>query len=120
MADLSTPSAATMSTMDAGSDKPEKQQKIRPEKPDEQVYKESLAKAEKDHTAAQEKLVRVHMLPRKISGSQVVADHHWSLFSLQVHILERYQGKDRPCSTTKPGFPRWQTTTRTQVAIAVH
>ena len=63
MADLSTPSAATMSTIDAGSDQPEKQQKARPEKPDEQLYKESLAKAEKEHTTAQEKLVRSPSLP---------------------------------------------------------
>lgn len=58
MADLSTPSAATMSTIDAGSDRIEKEQKTRPEKPDERLYKESLAKAEKEHTEAQEKLVR--------------------------------------------------------------
>ena len=58
MADVSTPSAATMSMIDAGSDHPEKQQKGRPEKPDEQLYRENLAKAEREHTAAQEKLVR--------------------------------------------------------------
>lgn len=52
-----------MSTIDAGSDQPEKQQKARPEKPDEQLYKESLAKAEKEHTTAQEKLVRSPSLP---------------------------------------------------------
>ena len=48
-----------MSTIDAGSNPIEKEQKTRPEKPDEQLYKESLAKAEKEHTAAQEKLVRL-------------------------------------------------------------
>lgn len=58
MADISTPSAATISTIDAGSDRLEKQPKPRPEKPDEQLYKENLAKAEKEHAAAQEKLVR--------------------------------------------------------------
>ena len=47
-----------MSTIDAGSDHPDKQQKSRPEKPDEHSYKENLAKAEKEHAAAQEKLVR--------------------------------------------------------------
>ena len=46
-----------MSTIDAGADQPEKQQKVRPEKPDEQLYKENLAKAEKEHAAAQEKMV---------------------------------------------------------------
>lgn len=59
MADVATPSAATMSTIDAGSEPaPNKATKTRPERPDEQQYKESLAKAEKDYAAAQEKFVR--------------------------------------------------------------
>lgn len=57
MADISTPSAAAMSTIDAGVTQPEKQHKTRPEKPDEAQYKEDLAKAEKEHAAAQAKLV---------------------------------------------------------------
>ncbi|KAL8803762.1 MAG: hypothetical protein Q9182_002972 [Xanthomendoza sp. 2 TL-2023] len=56
MADLATPSAATMSTIDAGAARPaEKASKSKPEKPDEQQYKESLAKAEKEYTASQDK-----------------------------------------------------------------
>ncbi|KAL9007463.1 MAG: hypothetical protein Q9173_007276 [Seirophora scorigena] len=56
MADISTPSAATMSTIDAGSEPvAEKPRKTKPEKPDEQKYKESLAKAEEEYAAAQEK-----------------------------------------------------------------
>ena len=39
-----------------------KQQIVKPEKPDEDKYKEDLAKAEKEHTAAQDKLVRLHYL----------------------------------------------------------
>ena len=58
MADVATPSAATMSIMDAGAEPSSKAQKTRPEKPDEQQYKENLAKAEKEHAAAQEKVVR--------------------------------------------------------------
>jgi hypothetical protein len=34
------------------------EQKARPTKPDEATYKANLATAEKEHTAAQEKLVR--------------------------------------------------------------
>ncbi|KAH7081840.1 hypothetical protein BKA63DRAFT_220448 [Paraphoma chrysanthemicola] len=45
MADVATPPAAEG-----------KQQVVKPEKPDEDKYKEDLAKAEKEHTAAQEKL----------------------------------------------------------------
>jgi hypothetical protein len=37
-----------------------KQQHVRPEKPDEEKYKEELAKAEKAHAAAQEKFVSIH------------------------------------------------------------
>jgi hypothetical protein len=33
--------------------------KVKPSKPDEEAYKASLAQAEKEHTAAQEKLVRI-------------------------------------------------------------
>ena len=58
MADLATPSAATMSTIDAGADKPQKPTKAKPEKPDESLYKESLAQAEKAYSVAQEKFVR--------------------------------------------------------------
>ncbi len=58
MADIATPSAVAMSTSDAASTLPEKQQKTRTEKPDEPKYKEDLAKAEKEHAAAQGKLVR--------------------------------------------------------------
>ena len=60
MADLATPSAATMSTIDAGAERPGRDQKQtgRPAKPDEEAYKKNLQKAEKEHAAAQEKLVR--------------------------------------------------------------
>ena len=61
MADIATPSAATMSSIDAGSepvaDKAQRAKPEKPEKPDEQKYKESLAKAEKEYAAAQEKFV---------------------------------------------------------------
>ncbi len=36
-----------------------KQHAVKPEKPDEEQYKAALAKAEKEHTAAQEKLVGI-------------------------------------------------------------
>lgn len=56
MADVATPSAAKVATADTSV--PEgKKQVVRPEKPDEEKFKEQLAKAEKEHTAAQEKLV---------------------------------------------------------------
>ncbi|KAI4171559.1 MAG: hypothetical protein LQ343_004151 [Gyalolechia ehrenbergii] len=55
MADIATPSAATMSTINAGSESvAERVPKTKPEKPDEQKYKESLAKAEAEYAVAQE------------------------------------------------------------------
>lgn len=57
MAELATPSAAQVATADATASQ-EKQQHVRPEKPDEDKYKEALAKAEKEHQAAQDRLVR--------------------------------------------------------------
>lgn len=38
---------------------PDKSQKAKPEKPDEQLYKDSLQKAEREHAAAQDKVVRL-------------------------------------------------------------
>ena len=57
MADVATPSAIDMSMGPSTGDTTEKSQKTKPEKPDEPKYKEDLAKAEKEHAAAQEKLV---------------------------------------------------------------
>lgn len=56
MADVATPPAPQKASAN-GSAPQGKQQIVKPEKPDEEKYKEALAKAEKEHTAAQEKLV---------------------------------------------------------------
>lgn len=48
----------TKSSATAISTAPDKSQKAKPEKPDEQLYKDSLQKAEREHTAAQENVVR--------------------------------------------------------------
>lgn len=56
MADVATPPAAQVATADASAPQG-KQQVVKPEKPDEEKYATDLAKAEKEHTAAQEKLV---------------------------------------------------------------
>ena len=57
MADVATPSAIDMSMGPSAADTAEKSHKAKPEKPDEVQYKQDLAKAEKEHAAAQEKLV---------------------------------------------------------------
>ena len=70
-AESTTPSGVTMSTGKPDADrvddkgskvKPEKPEK--PEKPDEEKYKTDLAKAEKEHAAVQERLVRLLLLHR--------------------------------------------------------
>lgn len=53
MVDLAKSPATAISTA------PDKSQKAKPEKPDEQLYKDSLQKAEREHAAAQEKVVRL-------------------------------------------------------------
>ncbi|KAF2157828.1 hypothetical protein K461DRAFT_274057 [Myriangium duriaei CBS 260.36] len=57
MADLATPSAATMSTMDAKADvaATSKTAVSKPDRPDEDSFKKSLAQAEKELAAVQEK-----------------------------------------------------------------
>lgn len=70
MAELATPSAAQVATADATAPQ-EKQQNARPEKPDEDKYKEDLAKAEKEHQAAQEKLVCDCILKLSLSRSHM-------------------------------------------------
>lgn len=62
MADVGTPSAIDISTSNA-TPEVEKQHKAKPEKPDEDIYKTDLLKAEKEHAAAQEKLVCLSMAP---------------------------------------------------------
>lgn len=69
MADVATPAAIDMAlgTTNAdnadNADNAEKTHKSKPEKPDEEKYKADLAKAEKEHAASQEKLVRLSRLP---------------------------------------------------------
>lgn len=63
MADVATPAAIDMSLGTTNADNTEKTHKPKPEKPDEAKYKADLAEAEKEHAAAQEKLVRLSRLP---------------------------------------------------------
>ena len=81
MADLLTPSSVTMTTINAAAEKPEKaggSDKVpqpKPERPDEEKYKEALAKAEKEHAIAQDKFVRrIHV--------QYASVQHRSFFHL--------------------------------------
>ncbi|KAI9674232.1 MAG: hypothetical protein M1817_002050 [Caeruleum heppii] len=64
MADMATPAAAIMATVNAGAQspapptdrKPKTEHKEKPDKPDEAQYNEDLAKAEKEHAAANERM----------------------------------------------------------------
>ena len=57
MANATTSSAAIVPSHDAKEGQSDKQQKARPEKPNEHQFKQDLAKAEQEHAAVQEKLV---------------------------------------------------------------
>lgn len=70
MADLATPSAAAISTIDAGASAPapatkDKSTVTKPERPDQETYEKELAKAQKDLDAAVERQVR-HLTTRFI------------------------------------------------------
>lgn len=98
MADLATPSAATMSTIDAGSEpKLDKTAKARPEKPDEQQYKEGLARAEKEYTLAQEKLVRnITVLPTGVALIMLT-----DLICFCFHFIMKWQLDSSLLETTR-------------------
>jgi hypothetical protein len=66
---------ADVATIPAAEAPKDKQPVVKPEKPDEDKYKEDLAKAEKEHTAAQEKLVsdRISQRPVKTETSSRVS-----------------------------------------------
>ena len=98
MADIATPSAATISTIDAGSEPSQKSQKAKPEKPekpDEQKYKESLAKAQKEHAAAQEKVVRLSNLKVPVPERGPIGSQH----------VGCHQGQNRSRPTSEQGLP---------------
>lgn len=57
MADMTTPSAATMGTINAGADIKPDQSSGRPSKPDDETFKAALEKANKVFEAAQKKVV---------------------------------------------------------------
>lgn len=58
MADLATPSAATMATANAGSESKDKAAPVaKPERPDEEQYKATLAKAEKELRVSEDRMV---------------------------------------------------------------
>lgn len=67
MVDLAKSSATALSTT------PDKSQKAKPEKPDEQLYKDNLQKAERDYLATQEKVVRsLASSPINVSQTRIV------------------------------------------------
>jgi outer membrane protein assembly factor BamD (BamD/ComL family) len=59
MADMAAPSAAKVATADtsAGASKQQKQELVKPEKPDEALFKEGLSKYDRDYETAKDKFV---------------------------------------------------------------
>ena len=103
-----------MSTIDAGAEPAAKPQKTKPEKPDEQKYKEELAKAEKEHAAAQEKVVC--LFASSGASDFPLAQRFWRAYldhKLMPFRPECDQGKNRLSSTLEQRFPLRQKTART-------
>jgi len=73
MAEVGTPSAVSTSTGNAGKEKAAPPPK--PERPDEETYKNELAKAEKELKAAEERMVSALLSAVRIG---VIEAAHWS------------------------------------------
>lgn len=59
MAGIAKPSSSPLSASKNGAIVSEDSHKAEPEKSDEQLYKDAIAKAEREHTAAREEVVRL-------------------------------------------------------------
>lgn len=55
--------AETATSPAPAADKADKQANVRPAKPDENLFKQELAKAEKEHKASMDRLVRSRSIP---------------------------------------------------------
>lgn len=67
MADIAKPSSPPLSASKNGTIISENSHKAKPEKPDEQLYEDAIAKAEREYTAAGEKVVRVTPISAELS-----------------------------------------------------
>lgn len=94
MVDLAKSSATAISTT------PDKSQKAKPEKPDEQLYKDNLQKAERDYAATQEKVVRSWASSSiTVSQTRIAVLQHWPRY------VGSHKSQDRQCATVKQGLP---------------
>lgn len=80
MAGISKSPSAAMSTSNTAADLVDKSQKARPEKPDEQLYKDNLGKAEKELAVVQDKVVR----PEPVLVEVPRETHSWHVPSIIV------------------------------------
>lgn len=111
MADMATPSAATMSTIDAGAEPTHKAQKSKPEKPekpDEQHYQEILAKADKEHKAAQEKVVRLEGLHLQIYYAIIQIRKHKLIYDMRQNAIKAKIDLAQPLNKDSPAGKRQQ------------
>lgn len=117
MAEVATPSAIDMSlgTTNAEAtphvEAPEKPQKSRPEKPDEEKYKAELVKAEKEHAAAQDKLVCLlhlpsHLVHMHLRQPPTSTGGITAVFFKLIYMIcaECHQGKTRPYEASRQGL----------------
>jgi len=79
-----------------------KQQVVKPEKPDQEKYQEELAKAEKEHAAAQDKFVCTHwpLSPNGWCAGEAIAH---PVASSLVHSIDPPRLRFCRCPGTFPG-----------------
>lgn len=97
-------------TINTSADATDNSQKARPEKPDEKIYKDKLAQAEKEHAAAQEQLVRLSTFLFGVGFEAMRSTLTlvvWFTVSLRIIYIERHQSQDRERTTIEQRLSRW-------------
>jgi hypothetical protein len=101
MADVATPPAAEAASTNGAAAPQGKQHIVKPDKPDEDKYKEDLAKLEKEHAAAQEKLVSACCRAmRAVARPRADGSLHRTLAYISGKLLTTTRTPARPSSTS--------------------
>ncbi|KAJ5819524.1 hypothetical protein N7474_005115 [Penicillium riverlandense] len=108
-----------MAAVAAAADAPAPEARVRPSKPDEEAYKASLAQAEKEHTAAQEKL---NAVKAKLEGAKPnnqdspVAKKQQELRTELSSIRQKQQGFKSSRSSTLEKINAIESTLKARIA----
>ncbi len=102
MADVGTPSAMAMSTSNAGAEasKDKAAPPSKPERPDEETYKNDLSKAEKDLRAAEDRMVSAFLFGYLHGGALGGIEQSSAIYGWRTLTDCLGRNKSRPNSTT--------------------